>query len=104
MLMPIVKRLHKFWIIYAGGTCFASILLINSFKMKLITFITAGAFIFLSAFTIHKKHCQDPSLYGVRWSLKKIHSDTTCINVTTRAYIRFDKEKKSAGGNGSCNV
>ena len=72
--------------------------------MKLTTFISAGLFILFSAFMIKQDASEDPSLYGVRWSLKKIHSDSTVIPVSTRAYIRFDKEKKSAGGNGSCNV
>jgi len=71
--------------------------------MKLTTFISAGAFILLSAFII-KHDGDDPSLFGIRWSLKKIYSDSNVIPVSTRAYIRFDKEKKSAGGNGSCNV
>ena len=68
-----------------------------------MTFISAGAFVLFSAFVLQKP-AEDPSLYGVRWSLKKIHSDSTCISVNSRAYIRFDKDKKSAGGNGSCNV
>ena len=72
--------------------------------MRLFTFISAGAFVLLSAFVIRKSTGDDPPLFGVRWSLKKIHSDSTVIPVSTRAYIRFDKEKKSAGGNGSCNV
>ena len=43
------------------------------------------------------------SLYNTKWSLKKIYTNDSVENVQTRAFIRFDKEKGSAGGNGSCN-
>ena len=42
-------------------------------------------------------------LYNVKWSLKKIYSGDAIQIVETKAFIRFDKEKGSAGGNGSCN-
>ena len=42
-------------------------------------------------------------LYNTKWSLKKIISNGNEEIVTTEAFIRFDKEKGSAGGNGSCN-
>ncbi len=42
-------------------------------------------------------------LYGTKWSLKKIHTDTGVEELSTKAFIKFDAEKKSAGGNGSCN-
>ena len=45
----------------------------------------------------------DTSLYNVKWSLKKIHNGDQSQAVATKAFIRFDKEKGSAGGNGSCN-
>lgn len=45
----------------------------------------------------------DTALYYVKWSLKKIHSGDQSQAVSTKAFIRFDKEKGSAGGNGSCN-
>jgi heat shock protein HslJ len=45
----------------------------------------------------------DTSLYDTKWSLKKIHSGDQSQGVATKAFIRFDKEKGSAGGNGSCN-
>jgi heat shock protein HslJ len=70
--------------------------------MKLITFINAGAFILLSAF-IMKKENLTTSLYDKNWSLKKIHSETGAEEVNTKAFIKFNQEKKSAGGNGSCN-
>jgi len=42
-------------------------------------------------------------LYNVRWSLKKIYNGDAIQAVETKAFIHFDKEKSSAGGNGSCN-
>jgi len=42
-------------------------------------------------------------LFNTKWSLKKIYSDGKEESVNTKAFIRFDKEKGSAGGNGSCN-
>ena len=42
-------------------------------------------------------------LYNTKWSLKKIHDNGKEEIVNTKAFIRFDKEKGSAGGNGSCN-
>lgn len=45
----------------------------------------------------------DTSLYDIKWSLKKIYESGKQEDVNTRAFIRFDKEKGSAGGNGSCN-
>lgn len=46
---------------------------------------------------------QATPLYDTRWSLKKIYSDGKEEAINTKAFIRFDKEKGSAGGNGSCN-
>src|SRR6188474_1969891 len=42
-------------------------------------------------------------LYNIKWSLKKIYRGDVMQIVETRAFIRFDNEKGSAGGNGSCN-
>ena len=42
-------------------------------------------------------------LFDTKWSLKKIHENGNGEVVNTKAFIRFDKEKNSAGGNGSCN-
>lgn len=69
--------------------------------MKLITFISAGAFIFFSAFALKKQ--APSSLYETKWTLKSIHTDGTKEEVKTKAFIQFHAEKKSAGGNGSCN-
>jgi heat shock protein HslJ len=43
------------------------------------------------------------AIYGNKWLLRKIHTDGTSQEVSTKAFIKFDKEKGSAGGNGSCN-
>jgi len=71
--------------------------------MKLITFVSAGAFIFLSAFIMKKKNHQQQSLYDTKWSLKKIHSETGVEEVIAKSFIRFNQAKNSAGGNGGCN-
>ena len=73
--------------------------------MKLITFISAGAFIFSSAFVM-KNECttQASSLYDKKWELKKIHNISNVEEITGNAFIRFNQGKKSAGGNGGCNA
>lgn len=78
--------------------------------MKLITFISAGAFILFSAFTMKKTACQagrenstQQSLYDTKWMLKKIHTSSGTEDVITKAFIKFNEKKKSAGGNGGCN-
>ena len=79
--------------------------------MKLITFISVGTFIVLSAFVMKKpaipagreKITQTTSLYDTKWYLKKIHTDAGVEEMNTKAFIKFNQEKKSAGGNGSCN-
>jgi len=43
-------------------------------------------------------------LYNIKWSLKKIHDNGNEEIVNTKAFIRFDKEKNNAVGNGSCNT
>jgi len=43
--------------------------------MKLITFVSAGTFIFFSAFVMKKQNAtQIQSLYETKWQLKKIHN------------------------------
>ena len=42
-------------------------------------------------------------LFDTKWSLKRIYNNGKEEAVSTKAFIRFDKEKGSAGGNGSCN-
>ncbi|NOT52790.1 MAG: META domain-containing protein [Chitinophagaceae bacterium] len=72
--------------------------------MKLITFMGVGAFIVMSACVMQKEVAKDQqSLYDTKWNLKKIHTGSKTEEVNTKAFIKFDKEKGSAGGNGSCN-
>ncbi len=72
--------------------------------MKVITFISAGAFMVISACIMQKEsQTKQSELFGPKWSLKKIHSTDGIKDVSTKAFIRFNKEKNSAGGNGSCN-
>ena len=76
--------------------------------MRLTTLISAGIFIVASAFIMKKEHIDDTMinqpLYDTKWSLKKIHTETGIQDVQTKAFIKFNEEKKSAGGNGSCNT
>jgi len=69
--------------------------------MKVVTFIATGAFILFSAFIMKE---QPISLYETKWSLRKIYTGTRAEEVDTKAFIKFDAEKKRAGGNGSCNT
>lgn len=43
-------------------------------------------------------------LYNKTWKLKQILTDTAKFTVETKATLIFDAQKKSAGGNGSCNT
>jgi putative lipoprotein len=74
-------------------------------KMKLITFISAGAFIVFSAFAMKKEAAkQTSSLYDTKWMLKKIHIADSSEVVTGNAFIKFNQSTKSGGGNGGCNT
>jgi heat shock protein HslJ len=73
-------------------------------NMKLVTFISAGALILFSAFIMKKNNREQQSLYDRKWSLKKIHHKDSVEEVVSKAFIQFNREKKSAGGNGSCNT
>ena len=57
--------------------------------MRLITFISAGAFILFSAFIMKKENqAQTPSsLYETKWSLKKMHTDSGIEEVNTKALV-----------------
>lgn len=73
--------------------------------MKLITFVSAGTFIFFSAFIMKKEAAKQlSSLYDRKWELKKIYTAGSEEMVTGKAFIKFDQSKKSAGGNGGCNI
>lgn len=73
--------------------------------MKLITLAGAGILFILSSCTGTKKIITPATpLYETKWVLKKIHTGKATEEVTTKAFIKFDEAKKSAGGNGSCNT
>jgi heat shock protein HslJ len=57
-----------------------------------------------SSKTMTSKENKSTSLYETKWMLKKIYTEEGIREVNTKAFIRFDKEKNSAGGNGSCNT
>lgn len=71
--------------------------------MKPATFFGAAAFIFMSAFIMKKESDTSQQLFNKKWALKKIHTVPGTQDVIVKAFIRFDAEKKSAGGNGGCN-
>lgn len=68
-------------------------------------YFTCIAFILLTASCTSAKETreQPTPLYNTKWSLKKIYTYGKEETVNTKGFIRFDKEKGSAGGNGSCN-
>ena len=79
--------------------------------MKLISFISAGAFILFSAFVMKKpayrsgrENKPQQTLYDTKWTLKKIHNDGSVEAVTGKAFIKFNQSTKSASGNGGCNA
>ena len=69
--------------------------------MKLITYMSTGLFMLLSAFIMKKDNGQQQSLYETKWSLKKIHTKQGTEEVNTKAFIKFNQQKQSAGGNGN---
>ncbi len=75
--------------------------------MKLITFTGTGLFMVLSAFTIKNHHSgltQTATLYDTKWYLTKIHSPSEMeVPDGKTAFIKFNRIKHSAGGNGGCN-
>lgn len=56
-----------------------------------------------SAFAMKKEKKSQQSLYDTKWSLKKIYTETGTEEVFTKAFIKFNQAKNSAGGNGGCN-
>ena len=43
-------------------------------------------------------------LYVTKWSLKKIYRAAVMEEVNAKAFIKFNRQKKSAGENGNCNM
>lgn len=91
-------------ILHAKDTQPASLNYTKYTMMKCITFLSFIGLVVLAACAAPMDiTAQQDALYAHQWSLKKIHTDTGTETVATKAFIRFDKEKGSAGGNGSCN-
>ncbi len=79
-------------------------MLFKTGKMKLITYMSTGLFMLLSALIMKKDNWQHQSLYETKWSLKKIYTKRGTEEVNTKAFIKFNQQRQSAGGNGSCNT
>ena len=71
--------------------------------MKLTFLFCITAILFASCASSKKTQTETMPLYDTKWLLKKIYTGDNIENVQTKAFIKFDKEKSSAGGNGSCN-
>lgn len=72
--------------------------------MRLIILISAGAFIFCSAFIMKSTNEKNQTpLFETKWSLKKIYSTEKDHKINNNAFFILNKEKQSAGGNGGCN-
>lgn len=71
--------------------------------MRAVYFSYAAAIILLSCSSSKETTQVTTPLYNTKWSLKKIYTGNVTQLVETKAFIRFDKEKGSAGGSGSCN-
>ncbi len=72
--------------------------------MKLPLLAGAGLYLVMSAFILKKENGGAQPFYETKWLLKKIYTDSGVRVPGPKAYIRFHDEKKSAGGNGGCNV
>jgi len=72
--------------------------------MKIISLMSGLLFVLFTACGASKKIIQPAApLYETKWLLKKINADGISQEVSTKAFLKFDEQKKSAGGNGSCN-
>ncbi len=65
--------------------------------------IIAAIFIITTAYAVANPAAGQPSFFQTKWVLKKIIRGDSVTTVNTKAFIRFDNKKNSAGGNGSCN-
>ena len=70
--------------------------------MKQLYFICVTIVLFITSCKSSGETMQSSTpLYNTKWALKKINGNEGIVN--TKAFIRFDQQKGSAGGNGSCN-
>lgn len=69
------------------------------------TLITSLAAVLLMTACSNSKNMSTTNkpLYDTKWLLKEIVNNGSTEQVNTKAFIRFDQAKASAGGNGSCN-
>ncbi len=92
--------------------CFGTRIVIFTcrFKSKLIEMkqliYLLGIIVLASSFRECKSSSESKTqLYKYKWWLKTLHAAGATEQVTQqKAFIRFDEAKKSAGGNGGCNV
>lgn len=73
--------------------------------MKLTTYISASAFIFISALVIRNNEAahQSESLYGTKWLLREVNTEHQSVPVETPAFIQFHRENAGTGGHSGCN-
>lgn len=82
---------------------------LKQLNMKLLFYIAAPILFIVASCSSGKTVTTDNNtasqtpLYDTKWILRRIYTDSVTMDVNTKAFIRFDKEKNSAGGNGSCN-
>ena len=71
--------------------------------MRAVYFSYVAAIMLLSCSSSKETMKATTPLYNTRWSLKKIYTGPAIQLVETKAFLRFDQQKSSTGGNGSCN-
>jgi heat shock protein HslJ len=68
------------------------------------TIIAAFTLILLAGFKSKQMDAQALPLYDTKWYLTSMQLADSLQDITLRkAFIKFNEEKKSVGGNGSCN-
>jgi heat shock protein HslJ len=66
------------------------------------TVLALTCFVILAAFTSNDS--ASTSFYNTKWVLQAMQSGDSLKEIAPgKAFIRFNEEKKSGGGNGSCN-
>lgn len=71
--------------------------------MRGVYFSYAAAIMLLSCSSSKETMKATTPLYNTKWSLKQIYTGHVFQVIETKAFIHFDQQKSSAGGNGSCN-
>jgi len=85
---------------------FSEVIHLRSYKNIKSIFMAVLSFLLLFGFaTCTGNEAKESSLYDKKWFLVKIYDGASTEEVLEKkAYISFNKEKKNAGGNGSCNM